>query len=148
MARCKVCKKYAIFGSVKPTHCKQHKGEHMTDVANKRCHYKPCTLRASFGFEDTNHAIFCKLHSMPVMVNVISSKCKHPRCNRRSMYGYTKARYCSTHAGPNMVNHYAKYNKPRTMVKNVNRRLRYDDEGRQEYSFAYFRYVLDHIDDN
>ena len=102
MTKCADCNRYAVFGTIKPTHCKLHKSGTMVDVKNKRCLHKRCTKRASFGLI-YGKPTCCKSHVMPGMVDVVSRQCVHPSCNTHPKFGYKKALYCRQHAEDDMV---------------------------------------------
>ncbi len=99
------CQKQPKFGLElkKATHCKEHAGEGMFDVINKRCAHVDCQKQPKFGLE-LKKATHCKEHAGEGMFDVSHKRCVHPDCQKQPAFGLElkKATHCKEHAGEGM----------------------------------------------
>jgi hypothetical protein len=106
--KCQECDKQAIFGLInkKPTHCKNHKTDDMTDVVSKKCLHEGCSTRPFFNIEGSEIGLYCSDHKKESMVDVINKRCKHTNCETIASFGKKGCKtteYCKTHALPGMI---------------------------------------------
>lgn len=69
------------------------------------CHYKGCSKRSSYGYED-RQPTHCAEHKLSNMRDVVHICCGHNGCYKQARYGleYKKATHCLIHALKNMRN--------------------------------------------
>ncbi|CBJ29797.1 EsV-1-7 [Ectocarpus siliculosus] len=71
------------------------------------CEEIGCSMRPSYGKDNSKKAEFCSQHAKQGMVNVVHKRCGHTACSTRPSYGDAgskKAEFCSQHAKQGMVN--------------------------------------------
>jgi hypothetical protein len=91
-ARCEHpdCSKHPGFGFDKPTHCKQHAGDEMTNLVSRRCEYPGCMTQPVFGVDKQTH---CKQHADDDMTDLVNERCAHDWCDTRVNRSYVP--YCA-----------------------------------------------------
>ncbi len=83
-----------------PTHCKQHKGDGMSDVVSIKCKVDDCEKFRSYGVE-WRKPTHCQKHGLSLgYVNVISKRCVD--CKIIASYGteWQKPTHCMSHGQP------------------------------------------------
>ena len=95
------CQTIPTFGLEwkKPTHCRDHLLEGMTDVVNNRCQHPGCQTRPTFGLK-WGKATHCGEHLLDGMLDVVNKRCQHPGCEKVSVkYGnhITGRAFCAAH---------------------------------------------------
>jgi len=107
------CDKTSIFnflGFLFGIFCREHKKEHMFDVAGKTCaHEDGCDIRYSyFNFPWETKGVYCATHAKQDMINVVSvnKKCIEKDCNTQPSYNLLgeKPLFCMAHAKEGMIN--------------------------------------------
>ena len=101
------CGKNALYNIIgeKALFCISHKEPHMINVITKKCEFKGCITRPSFGVKGGKRQ-FCKTHKTADMVDTIHDICEHMQCNTIAYFnkkGEKIGRFCSEHALPDMV---------------------------------------------
>jgi hypothetical protein len=100
MPHCTKCTKRASFGikGQKPSSCKLHKTENMSDLVTKKCSYSGCTTSASFGYKNGVREK-CSLHVINNMIDLSSKICITIDCTTSATFGFQgqKPESCKTH---------------------------------------------------
>jgi hypothetical protein len=103
---CDVCGKRGTFGLdiFSQRKCLLHKTPEMFDVVNKRCEYKGCQKRASFGDPDDGIRKCCVAHipgnKKGIYVIIGSKKCEYKGCQKQPSFGDPSdgiEKYCKHH---------------------------------------------------
>lgn len=91
--KCKIRANYGKEGE-KKCRCVKHKTDEMIDVSHKKCEFKGCKTRPTFGIEKATH---CNEHKEKEMKNIIGKKCASALCDviiHNKFKGYCYRCYC------------------------------------------------------
>jgi hypothetical protein len=96
------CKKNAVYGNGRPTHCSVHKTNTMYK-SGKKCAKPKCIKMPRYGFDKI---LYCHKHKKEGMIDIKRKRCKFEGCNTFPCFGYQKSRgiYCVKHKKDDMKN--------------------------------------------
>jgi EsV-1-7 cysteine-rich motif len=107
--RCKDvdCRKRASYGVdwMKPTYCKSHATDKMSNVVGKRCESNSCNKHPVYGLQPKKPT-HCKKHASAEMKDVINKRCTFTNCDTLPAYGviWKRPTRCQNHASNGMTN--------------------------------------------